>query len=65
MDKLAIINFMRWLDTASDDEIEEHRLYIVSKSKNVGRDGKADVNLALRLLDEEVIARLSLRRSAK
>lgn len=65
MDKQAILNFMRWLDTASDEAIEEHRLYIISKSKNVGRDGRADVNLALRLLDEEVIARLSLRRSSK
>jgi len=65
MDKQAILNFMRWLDTATDEEIEEHRLFIVSKSKNVGRDGRADVNLALRLLDEEVIARLSLRRKAK
>jgi len=65
MDKEAILNFLRWLDTASNEEIEVRRLDIIGKSKLVGSDGKRDVNLALRLVDEEIIARLDLKRSAK
>jgi hypothetical protein len=61
MDKETIKAFIAWLESATEEEIlqrrEEARNAQVSTS-----EGKADVRLALRLIDEELIARLDLKR---
>ncbi|PIV15737.1 MAG: hypothetical protein COZ20_02075 [Gallionellales bacterium CG_4_10_14_3_um_filter_54_96] len=64
MNKATIKAFILWLENATDEEIEAHRQLILSKIKSVSRDGMADVRLALRLIDEEVLARVELRRAS-
>ncbi len=63
MDKEAIKSFICWLENASDDEIKAQREYILSRKALIStREGKADVKLALRLIDEELLARLELKK---
>lgn len=62
MNKETIKNFIEWLEHSRDEEIESHRQHILEKKKSVSRDGMADVRLALRLIDEEVLARIELER---
>ncbi|MDP2762205.1 MAG: hypothetical protein Q8O64_17700 [Sideroxyarcus sp.] len=62
MNKETIKAFILWLENSSDSEIEARRQLILSKVKSVSRDGMADVRLALRLIDEEVLARIELSR---
>ncbi len=65
MDKEAIKGFLRWLEEASDAELDARREDIQQAWRRVSsREGKADINLALRLLDEEVLSRLSLKKHA-
>ena len=64
MNKETIKAFITWLETASDAEISARRTLIVNQSVNTP-EGKADIKLALRLLDEEMLARLELGRLSK
>jgi hypothetical protein len=66
MNKETIKAFMAWLEKASDEEIRE-RLRQIQDLENAGgltREGRADLRLARRLIDEELIARLDLSRAA-
>jgi len=64
MNKETIKAFIAWLETASDEEISARRILIVNQAVNTP-EGKADIKLALRLLDEEMLARLELGRLSK
>ncbi|KXS30379.1 MAG: hypothetical protein AWT59_3496 [Candidatus Gallionella acididurans] len=64
MNKETIKAFILWLENSSDSEIEARRQLILSKTKSVSRDGMSDVRLALRLIDEEVLARIELGKLA-
>lgn len=58
MNKNSIRKFVDWLESASVDEIREHQQFIAESMKDVRtRDGRADLRLALRLIDEELVAR--------
>lgn len=61
MDKQTIKAFIHWLETASEKELDERRTEILAALKKVSSpEGRTDVKLALRLLDEETLARLEL-----
>ena len=63
MNKTTIKSFIAWLESASDDAIAERRQLIINQQKMIQtREGKADLRLALRLIDEECLARLELDR---
>ncbi|MBE0436566.1 MAG: hypothetical protein IBX56_12265 [Methylomicrobium sp.] len=63
MNKQTIKGFIAWLETASDEAIAEKRRLILNQQKLIQtREGKADLRLALRLIDEECLARLELGR---
>lgn len=63
LDKEIIKNFLRWLESASDQEIDKKQQEILNTYQRISsREGKADLNLAARLLDEEILARLSLKK---
>jgi hypothetical protein len=64
MNKETIKAFIAWLETASNSEISERRTLILNQSVKT-QEGKADIKLALRLLDEEMLARLELGRLSK
>ncbi len=64
MNKETIKAFILWLENSSDSEIEARRQLILSKVNSVSRDGMSDVRLALRLIDEEVLARIELGKLA-
>ena len=66
MDKATIKAFIAWLEQATDEEIEARieEIHRLEQSGNLGADGKADLRLARRLIDEELIARLDLSRAA-
>ena len=61
MNKETLKTFLRWLENASDRELDAKREEIQSNFSRVSKDGAADLKLALRLLDEEGLARLVLR----
>ncbi len=59
MNKETIKAFIAWLDSASFDEIQAHKDNVLKSLKAVSSmEGKSDVKLALRLIDEEILARL-------
>ncbi|MEJ2405360.1 MAG: hypothetical protein P8171_13875 [Candidatus Thiodiazotropha sp.] len=60
MDKDTIKAFISWLETAMEEEILQRREQAL-KAQVSTQEGKADVRLALRLIDEELIARLDLK----
>lgn len=63
MDKEAIKSFLRWLENATQQELQKRQQEILDTYKRVHtREGKSDLNLALRLLDEEIVARLALKK---
>lgn len=63
MNKETIKRFISWLENASDEELDAKRQEIQNTYRRLSsREGKADLNLAMRLLDEEILARLSLKR---
>lgn len=64
MNKETIQAFIAWLETASDEEISVRRTLIVNQPVNT-QEGKADIKLALPLLDEEMLARLERGRVSK
>jgi len=64
MNKETIKAFIAWLETASDEEISVRRTLIVNQPVNT-QEGKADIKLALPLLDEEMLARLERGRVSK
>ncbi len=64
MNKETIRAFIQWLDKASDQEILAHQEYILAAMANIQtREGRADAKLALRLIDEELLARMNLSSS--
>lgn len=64
MNKETIKAFIAWLEMASDKEISVRRTLIVNQPVKT-QEGKADIKLALRLLDEEMLARLERGRVSK
>lgn len=63
MDKETIKLFMRWLEDANAQELDAKRQEIQSTYKRVSsREGRSSLNLALRLLDEEILSRLALKK---
>jgi|LNAP01.1.fsa_nt_gb hypothetical protein len=63
MDKAGIKAFMIWLETASEDQLAQHKEFILARAGMITtREGKADLRLALRLLEEEVLARIQSAR---
>jgi hypothetical protein len=64
MNKLVVRGFLRWLDTASDLEIETRRqAFLEALEQFHGKDARADLRLGLRLIEEELAARADLRRA--
>lgn len=63
MDKATIKAFIGWLEEAKDQEIEVKREATLAVLARVSSDEvRADVRLALRLIDEEVMARTEVFR---
>jgi hypothetical protein len=61
MNKTTIKTFIAWLEAASYEEILSHKETVLASLDAVSSpSGKADVRLALRLIDEEILARLEL-----
>lgn len=59
MNKATIKAFIAWLESASYDEIMEHKAAILKSQNDISSSaGKSDVRLALRLIDEEILVRL-------
>lgn len=59
MNKEAIRGFIAWLDKATLNEIRERQVAALETQKRVStREGLADARLALRLIDEELLARM-------
>ena len=59
MDKTAIKLLLLWLESATDDEIQDKLDEIKEAEQRVRtREGRSDLNLAKRLIDEEIISRL-------
>ena len=62
MDKETIKSFIRWFESASMEEIEQRKNRFKETSSLVSSsEAKADIRLGLRLIDEELIARLELK----
>ncbi len=63
MNKHTIKSFIAWLDTATEAQISAKREEVSKTFAQVSsREGTADLRLCLRLIDEEIIARLELSR---
>lgn len=63
MNKETIKAFLAWLEAASEAEIDERQKEILATAKRVQtREGRSDFNLALRLIDEEILARMELQK---
>jgi pyridoxine/pyridoxamine 5'-phosphate oxidase len=61
MNKETIRNFLAWLDQATDEEIQARKKAAIEALGKVStREGKSDIRLVLRLIDEELIARLEV-----
>jgi hypothetical protein len=61
MNKETIRHFINWLDQACDQDIQLRReMALEALGKISSREGKSDIRLVLRLIDEEVIARLEV-----
>ncbi len=60
VNKDTIKAFIAWLETATEEEILQRREQTL-KAQVSTHEGKADIRLALRLIDEEMIARLDLK----
>jgi len=64
VNKETIRNFIQWLDEASQEEILAQQEYILAATAKIQtRDGRAEAKLALRLIDEELLARMNLSSS--
>lgn len=63
MNKETIKAFIAWLEAASEEAIRAHQQEVLAHlAKITSREGRADVRLALRLIDEELLARMEARR---
>ena len=61
VNKTTIKAFIAWLESASYEEIQEHKNSVQKTLTYISSvEGKSDVRLALRLIDEEILARLEL-----
>ena len=61
MNKRAVRTFLRWLDTATEPEIDTRRQAFLDALKEFhGKDARADLRLGLRLIEEELVARADL-----
>ncbi len=61
MNKETIRIFLHWLEDASDEALLARAALIQGSLPDVStRDGRADLRLALRLIDEERFARFEL-----
>ncbi len=59
MNKEAIKGFIAWLEGAQAVEIRAHQAFILASLEDIRTaEGKADARLALRLIDEELLARI-------
>ena len=64
MNKFVVRGFLRWLDTATEQEIAARRQEFLDALEHFqGRDARADLRLGLRLIEEEMVARAGLWRS--
>ena len=64
MNKFVVRGFLRWLDTATEQEIAARRQEFLNALEHFqGRDARADLRLGLRLIEEEMVARAGLWRS--
>jgi len=64
MDKTTIKAFIAWLESASAKEIDDKRRELLAALEQMSMpETRADARLALRLIDEEVLARMELGRS--
>ena len=64
MNKLVVRGFLRWLETATDQEIEARRgEFLDALERFHGQDARADLRLGLRLSEEELVARADLWRT--
>jgi hypothetical protein len=64
MDKETIRSFLQWLDGASLEEIERRKQdFLKTRSMVTSSEAKSDIRLGLRLIDEELVARLDLGRT--
>ena len=63
MNKDTIKAFILWLESASIEEIKERRETFLATGKNLSSpEAKSDIRLGLRLIDEELLARLEADR---
>ncbi|MDX1252188.1 MAG: hypothetical protein IDH49_08095 [Gammaproteobacteria bacterium] len=63
MEKETIKNFIHWLESATEEEIMSRIEEVRAAHKKISsREARADLNLALRLIDEELLTRMDLRR---
>lgn len=59
MNKETIKDFIAWLENAQAEEIRAHQAFILASLEDIRTaEGKADARLALRLIDEEILARM-------
>ena len=64
MNKLVVRGFLRWLETATDAQIEARRHQFLAALEHFhGQDARADLRLGLRLIEEEMVARAGLWRT--
>lgn len=64
MNREVIQAFIAFLESASEAEIQQARQDALAALEQVSStEGRADVGLCLRLIDEEILARLELARN--
>ena len=64
MNKLVVRGFLRWLETATEQEIEARRgEFLDALERFHGQDARAALRLGLRLIEEEMVARADLWRT--
>ena len=63
MNKHTIRDLLNWLDAASKEEIESTKKNLMEALDGVSsREVRSDIRLAIRLIDEELLARTELAR---
>ena len=61
MDKAEWKSFLRWLDSASAEELRQKKVRIAALCRDIDdRDVKADARRMVRLIDQDLLARESL-----
>ena len=63
MNREVIQAFIAFLESASEVEIQQTRQDALEQVSST--EGRADVGLCLRLIDEEILARLELARNGR